>query len=171
MAGLGGLASCLFHNPRLFITTLLSTTTVVSVQTNKALESNSSLNHPTCCNLPSFSTIVSYWTHKSCLAADLLELEHISHRTRSSNQTRRFTSSSGEEECLNWHDVDTQELVELLKGKETLQLFDVREPEELTESGIIPGAVNLPRKFMNIHEVSNHELNLLLIQLVRWKKH
>jgi rhodanese-related sulfurtransferase len=61
--------------------------------------------------------------------------------------TSGYSSGSDEEEeaCLQWYDIDTQEFVQLVEG-EKLQLFDVREPEELEETGIIPGAVNLPRK-------------------------
>lgn len=44
---------------------------------------------------------------------------------------------------IQWFDVDTDELVELLADGD-IQLFDVREPEELVETGHIPGAVNLP---------------------------
>ena len=40
--------------------------------------------------------------------------------------------------------MDTPELLQLLASGD-IQLFDVREPEELEETGIIPGAVNLPR--------------------------
>jgi len=41
--------------------------------------------------------------------------------------------------------VDTPELLRLLESGD-IQLFDVREPEELAETGRIPRAVNLPRE-------------------------
>ena len=48
---------------------------------------------------------------------------------------------------LQWTDVDTPELLQLL-ASEDIQLFDVREPEELEETGTIPRAVNLPRMLL-----------------------
>ena len=48
---------------------------------------------------------------------------------------------------LQWTDVDTPELLQLLASGD-IQLFDVREPEELEETGTIPGAVNLPRMLL-----------------------
>ena len=49
---------------------------------------------------------------------------------------------------IQWFDVDTDELVELIADGD-IQLFDVREPEELVETGHIPGAVNLPRMYIS----------------------
>lgn len=48
---------------------------------------------------------------------------------------------------LQWTDVDTPELLQLLASGD-IQLFDVREPEELEETGTIPRAVNLPRMLL-----------------------
>ena len=56
----------------------------------------------------------------------------------------------GESNDPRWYDVDTPEFVQIVKhhkksdGKRLI--IDVREPEELTESGSIPGTVNIPRK-------------------------
>ena len=51
---------------------------------------------------------------------------------------------------LKWYDVDTPEFVELVAKHQEgrggdLQMIDVREPEELEESGKIPGTINIPR--------------------------
>jgi len=54
-------------------------------------------------------------------------------------QPRNFCSEE------HWTDVDTPELLWLLESGD-IQLFDVREPEELEETGRIPRAVNLPRE-------------------------
>lgn len=65
------------------------------------------------------------------------------------------TSSDGgsKEESLKWYDIDTPEFAKIVagyqEGKTTaanLSLIDVREPEELTESGRVPGTINIPRK-------------------------
>ena len=45
--------------------------------------------------------------------------------------------------------MDTPELLRLLESGD-IQLFDVREPEELEETGRIPRAVNLPRECVNV---------------------
>ncbi len=57
---------------------------------------------------------------------------------------------STKESELNWFDVDTAEYVGLvadfMEGKRPdVILIDVREPEELAESGQVPGAINIPR--------------------------
>ncbi len=46
---------------------------------------------------------------------------------------------------LHWSEIETPEFVQLVEGGK-MQLFDVREPEELVETGKIPGSVNIPRK-------------------------
>ena len=56
------------------------------------------------------------------------------------------THCTKEIEELHWTEIDTEKFVSLIKGG-GLQLFDVREPEELEETGRIPGAVNLPRMY------------------------
>ncbi len=45
---------------------------------------------------------------------------------------------------LHWSEIDTPEFVQLVDSGQ-IQLFDVREPAELEETGRIPGAVNVPR--------------------------
>lgn len=74
-------------------------------------------------------------------------MEHRCLRTQSLGPTwqRYFGSYGGEED----RDVDTSEYVQIVsnhKEAANLKLIDVREPEELVESGKIPGAINIPRK-------------------------
>ena len=65
-------------------------------------------------------------------------------RALSSSSTRE---TEGAKE-LNWTEIDTPEFVKLVEGG-MIQLFDVREPEELEETGRIPGAVNLPCTYVS----------------------
>lgn len=44
---------------------------------------------------------------------------------------------------LHWSEIDTPEFVQLVEEGQ-IQLFDVREPAELEETGRIPGSVNIP---------------------------
>lgn len=53
--------------------------------------------------------------------------------------------------------MDTPELLRLLESGD-IQLFDVREPEELEETGRIPRAVNLPREYVKLL-LMNHNLS------------
>ena len=53
---------------------------------------------------------------------------------------------------MQWFNVNTDKLVELLASGD-IQLFDVREPEELVQTGQIPGAVNLPRMYIIIPQL------------------
>ena len=162
-----GLRDGLNMNARALITTLLSTTAVAAAHSSssagwaaKASSPGLSVkNHPVkrpspsaaCCYPATYSSVASHWTRQSCLASDLLELHHTARYTGrpapapSRPLTSGYSSSDEEEECLQWYDIDTPEFVQLVDG-EKLQLFDVREPEELEETGIIPGAINLPRK-------------------------
>ena len=157
-----GLRDGCIMKARALITTLLSTTAVAAAQSSgfagwAAKASSSSLvKRPSpsaeCCYPATYSSLASHWTRQSCLASDLLELHHTAKYTGRRvppAPIRPLTSGSSsdeeEEACLQWYDIDTHEFVELVEG-EKLQLFDVREPEELEESGIIPGAINLPRK-------------------------
>lgn len=59
-------------------------------------------------------------------------------------------SGEGEDE-RSWRDIDTAEFVQIVQDssqKEANRLIvDVREPEELVESGLIPGSINIPRTF------------------------
>lgn len=144
---------------RALITTLLSTTAVAAAQSPSAagwaaknVQNHNHVRQPSptasCCYPATYSSLASHWTRQSCLASDLLELHHTAKYTGrpAPAPSRPLTSGSDEEEeCLQWYDIDTREFVQLVDG-EKLQLFDVREPEELEETGIIPGAINLPRK-------------------------
>lgn len=56
-----------------------------------------------------------------------------------SHSTTRFYSNSA-------IDVDVEEL-DCILNEEHVQLFDVREPSELLETGKIPRSVNIPRMF------------------------
>lgn len=38
-----------------------------------------------------------------------------------------------------------------LKQRNEIILIDVREPSEIKETGILPGSVHIPRKFLHIH--------------------
>lgn len=59
-------------------------------------------------------------------------------------------SDEGEDE-RSWRDIDTAEFVQIVhessKKETNILIVDVREPEELVESGLIPGSVNIPRTF------------------------
>ena len=69
-----------------------------------------------------------------------------------SPEWHRFLSSATESnETLNEYDIDTKEYVSLVASyleeeAANMILIDVREPEELVESGQIPGTINIPRK-------------------------
>lgn len=139
------------YKARALLTTLLSTTAVAAAQSFNGLEKSGSVRQSTsaaCCYPYSYSSLASHWTKQSCIASDLMELHHTAKFTGRPVPSRPLSSgySSDEEgeECVHWYDIDTHEFVQLVDGKE-MQLFDVREPEELEETGIIPGAVNLPR--------------------------
>lgn len=63
------------------------------------------------------------------------------------------SSDEGSEEVLQWFDIDTPEFTRIVasyqEGKTTVaavSLIDVREPEELVESGQVPGTINIPCK-------------------------
>lgn len=67
---------------------------------------------------------------------------------------RYLSTSSGEgaEEELKWYDIDTPEFARIVASYEAgtkaadVSLIDVRQPEELSESGKVPGTINIPRK-------------------------
>lgn len=68
-------------------------------------------------------------------------------------------------EVLKWYDVDTPEFSKIVtsyqEGKATaaeVTLIDVRQPEELVESGKIPGTINIPRKQPGIYTLNNTHL-------------
>lgn len=46
---------------------------------------------------------------------------------------------------LPWTDIDYNQLTSMIKSG-NIQLFDVREPEEVEETGMMPSAVNVPCK-------------------------
>ncbi len=57
-----------------------------------------------------------------------------------------------EDDGRSWRDIDTAEFVRIVQisyqeGSDRL-IVDVREPEELEESGIIPGSINIPRSYV-----------------------
>ena len=60
------------------------------------------------------------------------------------------SSEEGSEEGLKWYDIDTSEFAKIVAsyqaGTTTVSLIDVRQPEELAESGKVPGTINIPRK-------------------------
>lgn len=72
----------------------------------------------------------------------------------SSGYWRSFGSSvesTSGEEGDGQHNIDTPEFVKLVADHQkrldmNLRLIDVREPEELVESGEIPGTINIPRE-------------------------
>ena len=142
---------------RLLLTALLCTTTVTSAHKNHILAKPTAIDSlttppPGCCVFTPLVYSRRYWAHQTCLAGDLIDLPHMGHligRAHTAPPARFFaTESGGEEECHQWYDIDTQDFVEMLKksqtGEEHLQLFDVREPEELQETGEIPGSINVP---------------------------
>lgn len=47
-------------------------------------------------------------------------------------------------------DLSYNDIVEL-KQKNKIILIDVREPAEIQETGLIPGSVHIPCKFLHIH--------------------
>lgn len=59
--------------------------------------------------------------------------------------TNCWFSTDAEEEARPWTDIGTQELLDMLDDDD-IQLIDVREPEELVESGCIPTSINVPRE-------------------------
>ena len=142
------------YKTRTILTTLLSTTAVAAAQNWGSSGTRQPSPTSTCCYATTYSSLTSHWTRQSCLASDLIERQHTAKFTGRPALSRLLSSgySSDEEEeerCLQWYDIDTLEFVQLVDKKE-MQLFDVREPEELEETGIIPGAVNLPRKLAAI---------------------
>ena len=110
---------------------------------------------PTECCIPSLVYTKRYWSKQSCVAGDLLELPHSAPSLVQPYSTIRTLSSDsstddGEDdpECHHWFDIDTDELVTMVKRSEEeegyMLLIDVREPEELDQTGEIPGSINIP---------------------------
>ncbi len=73
---------------------------------------------------------------------------------------RQASTSSHEDQP--WYDVDTDELVAMIQqNKEDMLLVDVREPEELQQTGVIPGSINIPSLLSpHIHRAYYKELNM-----------
>ena len=71
--------------------------------------------------------------------------------TRESPATWRtyLSTNVGGDDGDNWYDMDTPEFVQIVKehqaGGGNSLIVDVREPQELVESGQIPGTINIPR--------------------------
>lgn len=59
-----------------------------------------------------------------------------------------FVTERAEGKC--WKLVDFEELVKMIR-QHNIQLFDVREREEVASTGLIPLAVNVPCECSNIH--------------------
>ena len=143
------------YKTRALITTLLSTTAVAAAQNWGSFGVRQPSLKAACCYPVTYSSLASHWTRQDCLASDLIERQHTAKFTGRSASSRSLSSGyssddeDDEERCLQWYDIDTPEFVQLVDKKE-VQLFDVREPEELQETGIIPGAVNLPRKLATV---------------------
>lgn len=55
-------------------------------------------------------------------------------------------------------DVTYKQLKQLLAGR-TSAVIDVREPWELREYGFIPGAINVPRKFLSLKSTPRIKTN------------
>ena len=157
LRGRSSLQTSLLINPRLLLTALLSTTAVTAAHTDHILAKPTatlSLTTPPpgCCVITPLVYSRRYWAHQTCLAGDLIELPYMGHLIGRAHVTppARFlaTDSGREEDCHQWYDIDTLDFVEMVKksqaGAEHLQLFDVREPEELQETGEIPGSINIP---------------------------
>ena len=110
---------------------------------------------PTECCTPSLVYAKRYWSQQSCIAGDLLELPHSAPSRAQPHYMIRTLSSDSEErgegeepDCHHWFDIDTDELVAMVRQSEDKErhmlLVDVREPEELQETGEIPGSINIP---------------------------
>lgn len=158
------------YKTRALLTTLLSTTAVAAAQNWGSFSVRQPSLKAACCYPATYSSLASHWIKQNCLASDLIERQHTAKFTDRSAPSRSLSSGyssddEDEERCLQWYDIDTLEFVQLVDKKE-VQLFDVREPEELEETGIIPGAVNLPRKLAMVQMQCTR---LLLISSFQYK--
>ena len=62
---------------------------------------------------------------------------------------RCYSSQSGDD-GLPWTDLDYDQVMSYVKSGD-IQLFDVREPGEVQETGMMPKATNLPRELWLSH--------------------
>ncbi len=57
-----------------------------------------------------------------------------------------FTGCSAEVATNDYQNINSEKLLSILQNEDSFILMDVREPGELLETGIIPGAINKPVK-------------------------
>ena len=89
-----------------------------------------------------------------CFQIQRVSFQRYLSSSSSSSSSSGSVSDGGDDEydeTLSWYDIDTPEFVQLVteyqEGKrKNVLLVDVREPEELNESGVIPGTINIPRR-------------------------
>lgn len=88
-----------------------------------------------------------YWSKQSHLSGYLITAP------AARNSVRTVTTINEGDEDHRCYDVDTDELVTMVqRGKENtshMLLVDVREPEELLQTGEIPGSINIPCMFLH----------------------
>lgn len=138
-------------NSRLLLISLLSTSdTATTFAIDKSKAAND-LKPPTpgCYAVTPLVYSKRCWVHQSCLAGGLPYIRHLIGRPNlNPPSARSFSTHNGEEKGHQLYDINTEDFVKLVKqnqeGLEGLQLIDVREPEELEETGKIPGSINIP---------------------------
>ncbi len=92
------------------------------------------------------------------------------------NSLRTVTTVNGGDEDHRCYDVDTDELVTMIqrnnKNTSHMLLVDVREPEELLQTGEIPGSINIPCMFTFITTYTCFYYRFASsMQWAKWKKH
>ncbi|KAJ8915000.1 hypothetical protein NQ315_002525 [Exocentrus adspersus] len=69
----------------------------------------------------------------------------LSFLTTINNATRYFTQESQDQ---SYYNVSYEEMKEITRDKsKKVLLIDVREPEELSETGVLPSSINIPCKY------------------------